>query len=72
MDSDARNETPGDPHRDWEAWPAAVRRAAQQAYDEARTDGLCEEGAWERAVEVMRALGGGDPPETPAQGETHA
>ena len=33
-------------------------RAVLQAYEDARTDGLCEDGAWERAAEVLRALGG--------------
>jgi len=77
MDSDAPDEMPVVPDRDWEAWAAALRGAAlrgaaQRAYEEARIDGLCEEGAWERAVEVMRALGGGDPSEASEQGETHA
>ncbi len=35
-------------------------RAALQAYEDARTDGLCEDGAWERAAGVLRALGGGE------------
>jgi len=72
MDSDTPDEMPVVPDRDWEAWPAALRGAAQRAYEEARIDGLCEEGAWERAVEVMRALGGGDPSEASEQGEAHA
>jgi hypothetical protein len=33
-------------------------RAALQAWEDARADGLCEDGAWERAAEVLRALGG--------------
>lgn len=33
-------------------------RAALQAYEDARVDGLCEDGAWERAAEVLRALSG--------------
>jgi len=33
-------------------------QAALQAYEDARIDGLCEDGAWERAAEVLRALGG--------------
>jgi hypothetical protein len=31
-----------------------LERAAA-AYEDARVDGLCHEGAWERALEVMRA-----------------
>lgn len=33
-------------------------QAALRAYEDARIDGLCEDGAWERAAEVLRALGG--------------
>lgn len=33
-------------------------QVALQAYEDARIDGLCEDGAWERAAEVLRALGG--------------
>ena len=30
--------------------------AAQEAYERARLDGLCDEGAWEVAVDMMRNL----------------
>ena len=50
----------------------AAIRAALQAYEDARMDGLCEDGAWERAAEVLRALGGVELPGESRQGETHA
>jgi len=45
-------------------------QAALQAYEDARIDGLCEDGAWERAAEVLRALGGVESLETLKQIET--
>ena len=39
-----------------EAARAACIEAAIAAYERARTDGLCEAGAWECAIEVMRGL----------------
>lgn len=47
-------------------------RVALRAYEDARMDGLCEDGAWERAVEVLRALGGVESPDEIKQGETNA
>jgi len=44
-------------------------QAALQAYEDARIDGLCEDGAWERAAEVLRALGGVESLETLRQEE---
>ena len=35
---------------------AACVKAALDAYENARMDGLCQEGAWEVAVGAMRAL----------------
>lgn len=34
--------------------------AALTAYQDARMDGLCHEGAWECALEVLRAQGGAE------------
>ena len=52
MDRPTRDETGA-------ATPQHARlRAALQAWEDARADGLCEDGAWERAAEVLRALGG--------------
>ena len=34
----------------------ACIEAALTAYETARTDGLCHEGAWECAIDAMRAL----------------
>ena len=39
-----------------EAVKAACVRAAQAAYERAAADGLCDEGAWEVAVDAIRAL----------------
>lgn len=39
-----------------EAVRQACIEAAQVAYADARLDGLCHEGAWECAVDAMRAL----------------
>ncbi len=44
-------------------------QVALQAYEDARIDGLCEDGAWERAAEVLRALGGVESLETLRQEE---
>lgn len=38
------------------AVPAAARQAALIAYENARMDGLCHEGAWESALDVLRSL----------------
>ena len=35
---------------------SACYRAAVAAYKEARMDGLCEEGAWECALDAMRSV----------------
>ena len=35
---------------------AACVEAAQEAYERARMDGVCDEGAWEVAVDIMRNL----------------
>ena len=34
----------------------ACLRTAQNAYEQARMDGLCHEGAWESAVSAMQRL----------------
>ena len=34
----------------------AFYAAAVTAYEDARIDGLCHDGAWERALETMRAI----------------
>lgn len=39
-----------------EAVRQACIEAAQTAYEDARLDGLCHEGAWECAVDAMRSL----------------
>jgi hypothetical protein len=39
-----------------EAVKAACVRAAQAAYERAAADGLCDEGAWEVAVDAIRDL----------------
>jgi hypothetical protein len=39
-----------------EAVRAACVRAALEAYEQAGLDGLCHEGAWEAAIEGIRAL----------------
>lgn len=38
------------------AVPAAAQQAALIAYENARMDGLCHEGAWESALDVLRSL----------------
>lgn len=47
-------------HKETLALAAAVRdacvQAALDAYETARMDGLCHDGAWEVAVSAMRAL----------------
>jgi hypothetical protein len=48
-------------NEDWDApVAAAVRaaclRAAQDAYEQAASDGLCHEGAWEAALDAIRSL----------------
>ncbi len=49
------NSTP-DPRALAEAVRAACLRAAAEGYERAATDGLCAEGAWEAALEAVRAL----------------
>jgi hypothetical protein len=39
-----------------EAVRQACIEAAQAAYEDARLDGLCHEGAWECAVDAIRSL----------------
>ena len=39
-----------------EAVHVACVKAAQQSYERASEDGLCDEGAWELAVDALRAL----------------
>ena len=39
-----------------EAVKAACVRAAQAAYERAAADGLCDEGAWEVAVDAIRGV----------------
>ncbi len=39
-----------------EAVRAACVRAALEGYEQAGMDGLCHEGAWEAAVDAIRAL----------------
>ncbi|HRQ40066.1 MAG TPA: acetyltransferase [Chloroflexota bacterium] len=38
------------------AVPDAALQAALTAYENARTDGLCHEGAWESALYVLHSL----------------
>jgi hypothetical protein len=38
------------------AVPDAALQAALTAYENARMDGLCHEGAWESALDVLRSL----------------
>ena len=39
-----------------EAVRAACVKAAQQNYERASADGLCDEGAWEVAIDALRSL----------------
>jgi len=39
-----------------EAVRAACVAAAQASYEQAAADGLCDEGAWEVAIEAVRSL----------------
>lgn len=39
------------------AVPDAALQAALTAYENARMDGLCHEGAWESALDVLRTFG---------------
>ena len=39
-----------------EAVRAACVSAAQASYEQAAADGLCDEGAWEVAIDAMRSL----------------
>jgi hypothetical protein len=39
-----------------EAMRAACVAAAQASYERAATDGLCDEGAWEVAIDAMRSI----------------
>ena len=43
-------------HRVAEAVRQACVRAALEGYERAAFDGLCHEGAWEAAVDAIRAL----------------
>lgn len=43
-------------HRVAEAVRQACVRAALEGYERAASDGLCHEGAWEAAVDAIRAL----------------
>lgn len=43
-------------HRVAEAVRAACVAAAQQSYERAAADGLCDEGAWEVAIDAMRSI----------------
>jgi len=48
-----------DPERDRqvaEAVRVACLQTAQQGYERAATDGLCDEGAWEVALDAIRSL----------------
>ena len=48
-----------DPNRDRriaEAVRAACVAAAEASYERAAADGLCDEGAWEVAIDAMRSL----------------
>ena len=48
-----------DPNRDRriaEAVRAACIATAQASYERAAADGLCDEGAWEVAIDAMRSL----------------
>ena len=48
-----------DPNRDCriaEAVRAACIATAQASYERAAADGLCDEGAWEVAIDAMRSL----------------
>ena len=51
-------ESPAVTEQRWlaEAIRAACIQAALQGYEQAATDGLCDAGAWECAVETMRSL----------------
>ncbi|HEU4329385.1 MAG TPA: hypothetical protein VFS21_39980 [Roseiflexaceae bacterium] len=49
------NNTP-DPRALAEAVRAACLRAAAEGYERAAVDGLCAEGAWEAALEAVRAI----------------
>ncbi len=39
-----------------EAVRAACVAAAQESYERAGADGLCDEGAWEAAIDAVRSL----------------
>ncbi len=39
-----------------EAVRAACVSAAQASYEQAAADGLCDEGAWEVAIDAMRSI----------------
>ena len=43
-------------HRVAEATRAACVAAAQASYERAAADGLCDEGAWEAAIDAVRSL----------------
>ncbi len=47
---------PTDQHRLAQAVRQACIQAALAAYERAASDGLCEAGAWECAIEAIRAL----------------
>jgi hypothetical protein len=49
---------PASPHdqRIAEAVRAACVKTAQQSYEHAAADGLCDEGAWEVAIDALRSL----------------
>jgi hypothetical protein len=46
----------GEQHRIAEAVRERCVRAALEGYERAAQDGLCHEGAWEAAVDAIRAL----------------
>jgi len=46
----------GEKHRIAEAVRHACIRAALEGYEHAAQEGLCDEGAWECAVDAIRAL----------------
>lgn len=43
-------------HRIAEAMKTACLKAAVEAYEHARMSGLCQEGAWDCALDAIRAL----------------
>ncbi len=49
-------ESQGERMRIAEAVRAACVQAAQQGYERAAADGLCDEGAWEVALDAIRAV----------------